>query len=64
MLRLSCFLISQKELESEMPSSNFISAEDLIEISKKLGVPFIGDEAGVKKKLSAMLKSRDQQFGA
>ncbi|KAJ8429671.1 hypothetical protein Cgig2_010410 [Carnegiea gigantea] len=33
-----------KELESEKPRSNSISAEDLIEFAKKLGVPFIRDE--------------------
>ena len=53
-----------KELESEKPMSNSISTEDLIKFAKKLGVPFIGDEVGVKKKLSEMLKSRDQPLGA
>ncbi|KAJ8443327.1 hypothetical protein Cgig2_015808 [Carnegiea gigantea] len=51
--------IKPEELESEKPTSNSISAEELIEFSKKLGVAFIGNGVVVKKKLSEMLKSRD-----
>ena len=56
--------INPKELELEKPRSNSISAEKLFKFAKKLGVPFIGDEAVVKKKLKKMLKSHHQQFGA
>jgi len=56
--------IKPQKLESEKPRSNLISTEELFEFSKKLGVPFTGDEVVVKKKLSKMLKSCDQQFVA
>lgn len=51
-------------LDSEKPRSNSISLEDLFEFAKKLGVPFIGDEVGVKRQLSEMLKGRDHHFRA